>query len=194
MIHMRTILYLLIYTYISTILLLIILIAAYLKDVRGLWPPHSRRTMILGWLFYSSTYLAALLTSLFEAPLPLEPVTRRIIGLSLLLIGSSIILWAFKAFRYTRRVVGERIDRLIRSGPYRYVRNPQYVGSVAILAGISLIQNSIHLLVFTLLQAASFHLLALLEERELTERFGSEYIKYKSETPRYIPKLRFRRK
>lgn len=43
---------------------------------------------------------------------------------------------------------------------------------------------------FTILQAATFYLLALLEKRELEERFKEAYKEYKRKTPRFIPRFK----
>ncbi len=179
--------YLVAFTYVSTISLLSLLAAAYVKGFRGLWPPGSRYMLILGWAWYASTYVAALWLSFLESSLPLRGPLWKVLGLFLAIAGGSLLLWAFKAFRSARRVAGAELDGLISSGPYRYMRNPQYVGSVIALLGITLIQGSLHLLAFTALQATIFHFLALLEERELERRFGEEYLEYRRKTPRYIP-------
>lgn len=118
--------------------------------------------------------------------MPFKGLIWQIMGMALITIGSLIMVWAFMAFRSARRVMGERVDTLVTSGPYRYVRNPQYVGSIIILLGITLIQSSFHLLIFTMLQAAIFHILALLEERALEKKFGKKYLEYKRKTPRYL--------
>ena len=180
-------LYLAIFTYVATISLLLLLILAYLRGFEGLWPPRSRTKLALGWAWYASIYLAAIWLSFLESSLPLKGLIWKGVGLILIMDGGLILIWAFWAFRSARRVIGARLDTLISSGPYRYVRNPQYVGSVMALLGITLLQGSLHLLAFTIMQAVIFHVLALLEERELEKRFGEKYLEYKRKTPRYLP-------
>jgi len=77
------------------------------------------------------------------------------------------------------------------SGPYRYVRNPMYVGAISVLAGAGIILESPSIL----LLAAVFWLLAhalvlLYEEPVLEERFGQSYAQYRAQVKRWIPSFR----
>ncbi len=80
---------------------------------------------------------------------------------------------------------------LVLSGPYRHVRNPMYLGILAILAGEAVFFRSTALLVWTALTAIGFHLAVVLyEEPGLRARFGVDYERYLAVVPRWLPRFR----
>lgn len=80
--------------------------------------------------------------------------------------------------------------KLIVKGIYRYVRNPMHIGVFSFMIGESLILRSIAILSFVTF-AVFMHLfyIPFSEERGLEERFGEEYLVYKQNVPRWIPRL-----
>lgn len=80
--------------------------------------------------------------------------------------------------------------RLLVQGPYRYVRNPIYVGFLVVLLGETLIVGSIGLLEYT---AFAFCIGAgavrFYEEPTLARRFGAEYQSYRRAVHAWIPRL-----
>jgi protein-S-isoprenylcysteine O-methyltransferase Ste14 len=184
--------YLILFTYSSTIGMLLLVASAYLRKLEGLWPPHSHAVLVVGWVWYVSTFVAALWLSFFEPPMHmlLNDISWKIVGWFLIVAGGVLIVWAFVAFRSFRRVSGEKIDLLITWGPYRYIRNPQYTSLMLFLSGITLIQNSLYFLPFAVMAVITCHMFTLLEERELEKIFGEKYAKYRQEVPRYLPRLK----
>ena len=81
--------------------------------------------------------------------------------------------------------------RLVVSGFYRYVRNPIYVGFLAILTGQALLFGSAALLEYTaaawIVGAAAVR---YYEEPVLTRKFGADYREYRRNVPAWIPRLR----
>lgn len=81
--------------------------------------------------------------------------------------------------------------RLVVRGPYRYVRNPMISGVAFVLFGEALVLLSrAHLewaVVFLVVNAIY---IPLLEEPQLERRFGAEYVEYRLNVPRLIPRLR----
>ncbi len=78
----------------------------------------------------------------------------------------------------------------VAGGPYRYVRNPMYVGAVLSLLGGGLVAASPAIV----LLAAGFWLLAhtlvlLYEEPALARRFGAAYARYRSQVNRWLPRI-----
>ena len=81
--------------------------------------------------------------------------------------------------------------RLVVLGPYRYVRNPMITGVLSVLLGEGLVLGSVSILVAgALFFALNATYMPLVEERGLTERFGDDYLEYKRNVPRWIPRLR----
>jgi protein-S-isoprenylcysteine O-methyltransferase Ste14 len=78
----------------------------------------------------------------------------------------------------------------VASGPYRFVRNPMYVGAITLMVGFGLILNSPS--VFGVAFAAFFFsnlFVIFVEEPGLARRFGGSYIAYKHVTNRWIPRV-----
>ncbi len=81
-------------------------------------------------------------------------------------------------------------QKLVVSGPYCYVRNPMISGAVLMLLGevwfFSSFALGVWLLVFFIGKTIYF---VMKEEKELEKRFGEDYLKYKANVPRWLPRL-----
>jgi protein-S-isoprenylcysteine O-methyltransferase Ste14 len=81
-------------------------------------------------------------------------------------------------------------QKLVVSGLYRYVRNPIYIGVVAVTFGQVLLFGDWRLLLYGALLWLFFQGLVLMhEEPTLKETFGAEYERYRTNVPRWIPRL-----
>jgi protein-S-isoprenylcysteine O-methyltransferase Ste14 len=77
----------------------------------------------------------------------------------------------------------------VAAGPYRYVRNPMYVGGLFFLAGLALLEGSVSILIFAAVLFIAAHLLVVLyEEPVLRSRFGESYASYLRSVPRWLPR------
>ena len=77
-------------------------------------------------------------------------------------------------------------DGFVPAGPYRFTRNPQYVGDTALLLGLGIVANSELLWVTHALAALCFIVAPLSEEAWLAEQYGEEYERYRRKTPRFL--------
>jgi protein-S-isoprenylcysteine O-methyltransferase Ste14 len=78
----------------------------------------------------------------------------------------------------------------VATGPYRYVRNPMYVGAVLALIGAGLVVRSISILVLAGIFWILSHLMVVLhEEPDLEKRFGESFVRYKGQVNRWLPGL-----
>jgi protein-S-isoprenylcysteine O-methyltransferase Ste14 len=78
----------------------------------------------------------------------------------------------------------------VAAGPYKFVRNPMYIGGLILLAGFGFYQRSLAILLFAVAVFALFHLyVVFVEERGLETRFGESYFAYKRAVNRWIPKF-----
>lgn len=82
-----------------------------------------------------------------------------------------------------------REGQLATTGPYRWIRHPQYTGFLVVMVGF-LVQwpTFATLLMFPVL-VLMYVRLARREEQSLKEQFGAEYQRYVASTPAFIPKL-----
>ena len=83
----------------------------------------------------------------------------------------------------------QRRHEIARSGPYAYVRHPQYVGFVSIMFGFLLQWPTLVTLTMFPILVYMYARLARREEREVAAEFGEEYARYASETPAFFPRL-----
>ncbi|MEJ2759414.1 MAG: methyltransferase, partial [Anaerolineales bacterium] len=77
-------------------------------------------------------------------------------------------------------------DGFIRSGPYRFTRNPQYLGDILLFIGLVLVSNSSYLFAANALLSLVFLLTPLAEEPWLEEQYGEDYLAYKQATSRFF--------
>jgi protein-S-isoprenylcysteine O-methyltransferase Ste14 len=79
--------------------------------------------------------------------------------------------------------------RLVTEGLYARIRHPRYVQFALALLGWALIVNYLAVYVIWSLWWPAVYLIAILEERELRERFGPEYEVYCRHVPRFLPRF-----
>lgn len=78
--------------------------------------------------------------------------------------------------------------KFVAAGPYRFVRNPMYIGGFTVLFGFGLYEQSVAILLFTLPWLLSAHLFVILyEEPHLRSTFGMPYAAYCHSVRRWLP-------
>jgi len=111
----------------------------------------------------------------------------------LVFIGSIMFRWwAIKTLKneWTIHLNDSKKEKAIltRTGPYKYIRHPIYLGAILDLIGLALISNFfIGLIIVALINVPLFVWRSLYEERMNAIKFGQEYFQYKRETPLMIP-------
>jgi protein-S-isoprenylcysteine O-methyltransferase Ste14 len=147
----------------------------------------------LGMVRPPLVYGAAIVTGLlleFGWPLPFLP------GLLATLLGSVLVAVAVVVFVYSIRtfqaagtpVPGNKPTTVIvRTGPYRFSRNPIYVAFSILELGIACWVNSVWLIA-TLIAAVALIAFVVIprEERYLEGRFGADYVDYKRSVRRWL--------
>lgn len=108
------------------------------------------------------------------------------LGVFIAVIGLFLCLAGIIFFRSVPKVFCLDTGQLINEGPYRWSRNPQYVGWVLFLLGFALTDWSAWSLGALLVVIVSLHLLVLVEEEHLRRVFGRPYVDYCSRVPRYL--------
>ena len=73
----------------------------------------------------------------------------------------------------------------VSSGPYRFTRNPQYVGDIMLFVGVSMTANSLLLWITHTLLTLVFVMAPLTEERWLEDQYGQVYREYRRDVPRF---------
>ena len=115
-----------------------------------------------------------------------------IAGMVVTAAGLAIALWCALAFALIGRGTPAPFDpprRLVARGPYRFVRNPMYLGAVLALLGVALYYRSLALLGYACAFLLAAHLFVVgYEEPTLRRTFGSHYEAYRASVPRWVPR------
>lgn len=78
-------------------------------------------------------------------------------------------------------------DRIVDVGPYRFVRNPMYLGHLIFLAGLALVLGSWIATAVFAFHAFWFDRRVREDEERLAERFGDSYREYCRRVKRWVP-------
>ena len=110
-------------------------------------------------------------------------------GIGLVLAGIVLIAWGMVTFRRARTAIlpHHGASRLVANGPYRFTRNPMYVGlTIAYLGGAALIDSAWPVIVLPIVLTALVRLVIAREEAYLHDAFGAEYAAYQARVRRWI--------
>lgn len=162
----------------------------------GFWRKlGARTTMVVMVMFFAVTVagLALIRDRLLGPDLGLQ---WPLFGLGVVSCAvAAFIGWKRKKFLTLSILAGvpevqtdvEKRGRLLDKGPYAVVRHPRYVEIVFATFGYAAITNYLGCWIVAFLTIPAVHLIVILEERELIDRFGDAYREYAARVPRYIP-------
>ena len=105
---------------------------------------------------------------------------------NILILGGFILLAAAWKVLYE----AQRAGTLAVSGPYAYVRHPQYGGFILIMLGFLLQWPTLVTLIMFPILVTMYVRLARREEQEVAEEFGDQYRRYAARTPAFLPHAR----
>jgi protein-S-isoprenylcysteine O-methyltransferase Ste14 len=115
-----------------------------------------------------------------------DPHTNPIhIASNVLIFGGFILLSASWRVLFT----AQKEHRLAITGPYGYVRHPQYIGFVVIMLGFLLQWPTLVTVVMFPILVVTYVRLAHREEREVATELGEAWQAYAAVTPRWFPRL-----
>lgn len=111
--------------------------------------------------------------------------------------GGLLLAWGYLQYRlvgrYRMRLGGggpgmqAPPQQIVAEGPYRFVRNPMYLGHLIFLAGLALTFWSVFALLLLAARAVWFHRRVLEDEARLEALFGAPYNAYRARVKRWIP-------
>jgi protein-S-isoprenylcysteine O-methyltransferase Ste14 len=105
------------------------------------------------------------------------------VGLGLTLLGLFIRTWACGHL--------EKEKKLITTGPYRYTRNPLYLGNLLIGIGVVVSALSLWVLaVFLVLFLVFYPVVIHSEKQKMEHLFPTEYATYREKVPLFLPNLK----
>jgi protein-S-isoprenylcysteine O-methyltransferase Ste14 len=154
---------------------------------KRIWPPPSNRT----WQYYfawSSFFLVSGLNALlivfdWNTWIRDNPL-RFVVGVPLILIGSLLVFWGIRTLGVrSTSGIGEKF---VQDGPYRFTRNPQYLGDIVLYIGLSIVTNSLYLWITHILLIINFLIVPISEEDWLLDQYGDPYREYLEGTSRFL--------
>jgi protein-S-isoprenylcysteine O-methyltransferase Ste14 len=117
----------------------------------------------------------------------------RVVGAALVFLGLIVLVESFARFVWKGFGTPAPVappTRLVVTGFYRRVRNPIYVGLIAIIVGEALILGDEKMLIYAAILWLFFHVWVLaIEEPTLVSSFGDEFATFKENVPRWLPRL-----
>ena len=147
-------------------------------------------TLFIGLLL---VYVPARLLSWSGVVRPAAIEVPQVAGMVIGAAGAAVALWCILTFASIGRGTPAPFDpprRLVIQGPYRFVRNPMYIGAGLALAGAALFYGSLPLLGYTGLFFLATHLFVVCyEEPTLRRTFGPEYEAYLRQVRRWWPSI-----
>ena len=109
------------------------------------------------------------------------------LGLPLFVLGWYLRIWAQIHLHYRLK----EKKRLTLTGPYRYMRNPIYIGNTLILAGATVLCELLWFVPIVIVACIyTYHMTILYEEKYLLNKYGYAYENFLKSVPRWIPSLK----
>lgn len=140
----------------------------------------------VAWLIYSNRDL--LLNHRLDLPMIIHAL-----GWLIFISGMMLQLWTLRLLKLwgivgLPEVTDIVASRIITTGPFSVVRHPTYLSHFIMYAGVFLITGVYAVGIITLLDVVIVNLFVIpLEDRELLERFGDDYRRYKDRVPGFFP-------
>jgi protein-S-isoprenylcysteine O-methyltransferase Ste14 len=114
---------------------------------------------------------------------------QTLVGAAGMAAGLILMAWGIITFvRHRTAILPHSPARtLVEAGPYRFTRNPMYVGLTLAYVGLSIVLNLVWpIVVLPLVLAALVRFVVRREERHLTEKFGDAYADYRRRVRRWV--------
>jgi protein-S-isoprenylcysteine O-methyltransferase Ste14 len=110
------------------------------------------------------------------------------LGATMVAGGEGLRLWAVRHIGVISRTRSDRLGPLVSAGPFGLIRNPLYIGNIALWVGFALSARLVWMApIFVAVLGIEYHAIVRWEEWLLESRRGEEYRAYASRVPRWIP-------
>src|SRR5262245_21905881 len=159
----------------------------------GVPPVNERDSANLGLIRPPLVYLRAIVVGLaIHAVWPVRlvpPAFGTAVGLVLTLGAIALFVSAVRTFRAAGTPVpgNEPTTTIVRTGPYRFSRNPIYLAFSLLQLGLAFWVNSVGVLLMLIPAHVLMSLVVIpREERYLEAKFPSDYLAYKSSVRRWL--------
>jgi protein-S-isoprenylcysteine O-methyltransferase Ste14 len=173
--------------FVALLVLGIVLVGSIVWPERRVWPPPGRHSWQyrLVWTLIDVATLGILVVGVLDwNTFVFDHWLRLPIGAAVALGGGAFALWGIRHLSWHASLGLEA--ELVRTGPYRWTRNPQYVGDIVMLVGWGIVFNSLATWILCALGIAWFATAPISEEPWLREQYGEPYEDYRREVPRFL--------
>lgn len=111
-------------------------------------------------------------------------------GALIVAAGETLRLWAVHHIGAISRTRSDRLGPLVSTGPFAFVRNPLYIGNIALWVGFAVCATLVWLVpIFVVILSLEYHAIVRWEEELLESRLGDAYRGYAVRVPRWVPNL-----
>lgn len=133
----------------------------------------------------------ALALPFFQQPYFQNPIVNYAIGLPLAAVGLKGRVYPMIYLRRQGTTTAmDEVEKLVDTGPYGWVRHPQYTFGFILLCGWFLVWGAAYSLCLMPLIGGIIYSQALIEERYVLEKkFGREYAEYRKRVGMLIPRI-----
>jgi len=150
----------------------------------------SMLTRVGGWLFRHRTVIPLpIALALIILPPASSSLNLVWLGVAVVALGEGLRLGAVRHIGTISRTRTDRLGPLIAAGPFAWVRNPLYIGNMALWVGLALVARLPWLaLPIAILLGLEYHAIVRWEEGLLVGRLGQPYRDYMMTVPRWMPR------
>ena len=119
----------------------------------------------------------------------LDYILIRYIGLAIYLVFSWVQVWAYKSLgeNYSQDILIKKDHQLVKKGPFRIVRHPQYLSQILIDLGGAAATLSYIVAPLAIVQIPFIIMRASLEDKLLAKYFTDEFVLYKKKSGFIFP-------
>ncbi len=142
---------------------------------------------------YTVFLLAVILGVILDVFIPINIFNNYVyqyVGFAMIVLGSILIYWAQSTTRSTKKEEVQKQDMKVREfarGPYKYSRNPTYIGITIMTLGLGFLINSVFSVVLVLIASLITKFIFIKKEEILLEqKYGEDYCNYKKKVCTWI--------
>ncbi|MEM8669292.1 MAG: isoprenylcysteine carboxylmethyltransferase family protein [Planctomycetota bacterium] len=149
------------------------------RPSKRIWPPPAQQTWqyYFVWLLTLLSYGGFIVVGLLDwNGLGWPAIVRWPVGVSLI-VGGNVLAWVGVRQLSLKTTSGSK-GPLVTNGLYRYSRNPQYLGDIAIIGGWAILSASVWAIPLCLGGILAFVLTPFAEESWLEDLHGDDYREY----------------
>jgi len=124
---------------------------------------------------------------------PFIPFPYNLCGLLVSVLGFALSIWANYGLLYIGKIGLKAREpfhtpsTLVVEGPYRFSRNPIYLGAIMMILGLAILLSSLTLFIITIALFILFRVWFIRwEEKKLEEAFGQDYLEFKRRVRRWL--------